>query len=151
MTMTWENYKLIESAQITKTSIKIIQNQRTFACQCIELHAAAFREQRKIQQVRQHTEQTSSWELRTWQKCPGFPGNGASLRLELTRPRSWIGSELISFMRCLFRLWLVWRHCFSTKNCFALFKNGCTCARPSLSHPFLIKYVVYRNENENGN
>ena len=30
MTMTWENYKLIESAQITKTSIKIIQNQRTF-------------------------------------------------------------------------------------------------------------------------
>ena len=30
MTMIWENYELIESAQITKTSIKIIQNQRTF-------------------------------------------------------------------------------------------------------------------------
>ena len=30
MAMTWENYKLIESAQITQTSIKIIQNQPTF-------------------------------------------------------------------------------------------------------------------------
>ena len=28
--MTWENYKLIESAQIIQTRIKIIQNQRTF-------------------------------------------------------------------------------------------------------------------------
>ena len=60
-----------------------------------------------------------------------------SLGMGHRHAQNWLGHEVEleassyrhRFMRCLFRLWLISRHCFSTAGNNL---NGCPCARPAL-------------------